>query len=147
MRTGTGIFTDEPGLGVSRKMRKALIVDDEKKIRKIYKRFLTEEKFEVLEAENGEQASLMLVLQRDIALILLDIRMPVVDGTALFDIIKLQSPGAKVIVASVYPVDDQRRVITDADGYFDKSEGIDILLMRIKKVLSHTNGAGEEEDL
>ena len=121
-------------------MRKVLIVDDEKKIREVYKKFLSQENFEVLEAENGEQASLMLILERDVALVLLDIRMPVVNGAALFDIIKLQSPAAKVIVASVYPLDDQRRVIAGADGFFDKSEGIDTLLTRIKKVLSGNAG-------
>ncbi len=116
-------------------MKKALIVDDERKIREIYRKFLSKEDFEVLEAEDGEKASLLLVQETDIDLVLLDIRMPVVDGAALFDIIKLQNPAAKVIVASVYPLDDQRRVISEADGFFDKSEGVDILLSRIKKVL------------
>ena len=43
---------------------------------------------------------------------------------------------AKIVVASVYPIEDQRRVIDGTDGYFDKSEGFDILLSRIKRVLT-----------
>ncbi len=117
-------------------MSKALIVDDEAKVRNIYKRILSSESFQVIEAENGEEAGLLLIQHHDIDLVLLDIRMPVVSGAVLFDMIKLQNPKAKVIVTSVYPLDDQRRVIDNADGYHDKSEGTEILVSRIKNVLS-----------
>ncbi|MBI2095241.1 MAG: response regulator [Candidatus Omnitrophica bacterium] len=116
-------------------MRKVLIVDDEKKIRDIYKRFLSGENFEVLEAGDGKEASSLLAQHGDIALILLDIRMPVMNGPALFNLIKLQKFPSKVIVTSVHPLDDQRRVLGGADGFFDKSEGLDTLLTRIKRVL------------
>ena len=116
-------------------MCKTLIVDDEAKVRNLYRRLLTSESFTVLEAENGEQAGLVLIQHTDIDLVLLDIRMPVVNGAVLFDLIKLHNPQAKVIVTSVYPLDDQRRVIGAADGYHDKSEGTEILLSRIKNVL------------
>ena len=119
-------------------MRKALIVDDEQKIRRLYKEYLAAEDFEVLEAENGEQASLTLIREQNIDLVLLDIRMPIVSGAVLFDIIKLNNPNAKVLVSSVYPLEDQRRVIRGADGYFDKSEGPEVLMMRINRVLSIT---------
>ncbi len=117
-------------------MPKALIVDDEKKVRKNYRELLSREAFEVLEAENGEEAGLQLIQHADIDLILLDIHMPVVNGMVLFDLIKLNNPSSKVIVASVYPIDDQKRVIDEADVYHDKSEGFDVLLLKIKKVLS-----------
>ncbi len=117
-------------------MSKALIVDDEAKVRDIYRKLLISESFNVIEAENGEKAGLLLTQHTDIDLILLDIRMPVVNGAVLFDLIKLNNPKAKVIVTSVYPLDDQRRVIDRANGYHDKSEGIDMLLSRVKSVLS-----------
>ena len=116
-------------------MRKALIADDEMKVRDVYKKLLAAESFTVLEAENGEQAGLTLLQHTDIELVLLDIRMPVVNGAALFDLIRLHNPRAKVIVTSVYPLDDQRRAIGNADAYHDKSEGTGILLSRIKSVL------------
>jgi hypothetical protein len=34
----------------------------------------------------------------------------------------------KIIVSSVYPIDEQRERIKNADGYFDKSDGKDVLL-------------------
>ena len=117
-------------------MCKTLIVDDEAKVRSLYKRLLAAESFTVLEAENGEQAGLILIQHTDIDLVLLDIRMPIVSGAVLFDLIKLHNPQAKVIVTSVYPLDDQRRVIARADAYHDKSEGTEMLLFRIKNVLS-----------
>lgn len=117
-------------------MRKALIVDDEKKIRDVYRKFLTREGFKVLEAENGEEAGLQLIQEDKIDLVLLDIRMPVVSGAVLFDLIKLRNPGSKVIVASVFPLEDQRRVIDTADGYFDKSDGPEELFSRIKNIFS-----------
>ena len=116
-------------------MRKVLIVDDETKIRGLYRKFLLQEGFKVLEAVNGEEAGLILIQEDNIDLVLLDVRMPIVNGATLFDLIKLRNPGAKVIVASVYPLEDQRRLIGAADGYFDKSEGAEILLSRIKRVL------------
>ena len=119
-------------------MPKTLIVDDEAKVRSLYKRLLVAESFTVLEAENGKQAGSILSQHTDIDLVLLDIRLPIVSGAALFGLIKLHNPQAKVIVTSVYPLDDQRRVINQADGYHDKSEGTDILLSRIKNVLSKT---------
>lgn len=116
-------------------MSKALIVDDETKVRSIFKKLLTLESFTVLEATNGEEAGLLLIQHTDIDLVLLDIRMPVVNGAVLFDLIKLHNPSAKVIVTSAYPVDDQRRVIGGADGYHDKSDGSENLVTMIKGLL------------
>ena len=114
---------------------KVLIVDDETKVRTMYRKLLAAEAMEILEAGNGEEAGLLLIQHTDINLVLLDIRMPVVSGAVLFDLIKLHNPQAKVIVTSVYPLDDQRRIIDGADGYHDKSEGMDILLNRIHRIL------------
>ena len=40
----------------------------------------------------------------------------------------------KVIVTSVYPVEEQRKIMKDAADYYDKAQGVDILLEKIKKV-------------
>jgi CheY-like chemotaxis protein len=116
-------------------LRRVLIVDDEKKTRKIYRQLLESEDFDVLEAENGKDANLKLIQEKNVDLVLLDIRMPVLSGPTLFNIIKIYNPTAKVIVTSVYPLEDQRRAIGKADSYFDKSEGAEALLLRIKRLL------------
>ncbi len=117
-------------------MRKILIVDDEDRIRAIYRDLLLSESFEILEAKNGEWACSLLMQHDNIDLVLLDIHMSAVNGQPLFNLIKNYSPKAKVIVSSIYPVEEQKYVIRGADDYFDKSEGMSLLLHKIKKVLT-----------
>ena len=57
-----------------------LVVDDESRMRKLVKDFLLKEGYAVLEAEDGEQAVDMFYQNKDIALILLDVMMPKMDG-------------------------------------------------------------------
>lgn len=116
-------------------MSKVLIVEDEKKIRDLYKKLLKAEGLEVLEAENGEQATVILLQDKRIDLFVLDIQVPVVNGAAFFDAVKMFNPHAKVLVSSVYPLEKQKSMVKGADDYFDKSEGMDVLMERVKKIL------------
>lgn len=116
-------------------MPKILIVDDEPKIRKIYRELLTCEGYQVAEAENGDIADILLV-EGAIDLVLLDLSMPVVDGPALFNMLRHHKPELKVIVTSVYSIDDQKRKVSDADDYFDKSQNTAALVESVKKLLS-----------
>ena len=117
-------------------MSKVLVVEDEKKIRDLYKKLLKAEGLDVLEAENGEQATVILLQDKQIDLFLLDIQVPVVNGAAFFDAVKIFNPHAKVIISSVYPLEKQKSMVKGADDYFDKSEGMNVLMERVKKILS-----------
>ena len=59
---------------------KILVVDDESRMRKIVKDFLTKRDYEVLEAADGEQALDIFYEEKNIALIILDVMMPKMDG-------------------------------------------------------------------
>ena len=59
---------------------KIMVVDDEIRMRKLVKDFLSAKGFEVIEAEDGEQAVDIFCSQKDIALILLDVMMPKMNG-------------------------------------------------------------------
>ena len=59
---------------------KILMVDDEERMRKLVKDFLTNKGFSVVEAGDGEEALEIFFAQKDIALILLDVMMPKMDG-------------------------------------------------------------------
>ena len=59
---------------------KILVVDDESRMRKLVKDFLTNKGFQVLEAGDGEEAMDLFYKEKDIALILLDVMMPRMDG-------------------------------------------------------------------
>ena len=59
---------------------KILVVDDEARMRKLVKDFLTNKGFAVIEAVDGEEAVDVFFAQKDIALVLLDVMMPKMDG-------------------------------------------------------------------
>ena len=59
---------------------KILVVDDESRMRKLVKDFLEREGFRVLEAGDGEQAMELFYADREIALLILDVMMPKMDG-------------------------------------------------------------------
>ena len=115
---------------------KILVADDEEKIRENYRHLLLSQSFEVFEAKNGEWLQFFLLQQMNIDLILLDIHMPVINGQPLFNLIKSYSPKVKIIVMSVFSVQDQQGIIKGANDYFDKSQGTDELLFKIKNVLA-----------
>ena len=59
---------------------KVLVVDDESRMRKLVRDFLTKAGYDVLEAGDGEEALDIFFKQKDIALIVLDVMMPRMDG-------------------------------------------------------------------
>ena len=62
---------------------KILVVDDEARMRKLVKDFLIKKDFNVIEAGDGEQAVDIFYDNKDIALIILDVMMPKMDGWAV----------------------------------------------------------------
>ena len=59
---------------------KILVVDDESRMRKLVRDFLEKADYQVIEAENGERAVDIFFDEKEIALILLDVMMPKMDG-------------------------------------------------------------------
>lgn len=103
-------------------MKKILIIDDEDRIRDLYSRLFVQAGIIVRRARNATEAT-NIMIREVIDLTLLDIKMAVVDGPTMFDIIKEYDPQGKVIISSVYPVEKQRELIPQALDYYDKSDG------------------------
>lgn len=61
---------------------KVLVVDDESRMRKLVSDFLTRDGYEVIEAGDGEEAVEIFFQNKDIAVILLDVMMPKMNGLA-----------------------------------------------------------------
>ena len=102
-----------------------LIIDDEQRIREIYTRLfhaIGSTIFKVFEASNAQEAKEIMIRER-LDLILLDIKMPRIDGIQMFEVIKEHNPRMEIVVASVYPIEKQKKLIPFADSYYDKSEG------------------------
>ena len=115
-------------------MKKILIIDDEDRIRDIYSRLFVQAGIIVRGAKDATQAT-NIMIREDIDLILLDIRMAIIDGRTMFDIIKEYDPSGKVIVSSVYPIEKQRELIPRALDYYDKSDGPLKLLEKVVNTL------------
>lgn len=120
----------------SLQVRKILIVDDDTKMRKKYKRALVEKGFKVIEAPNAlEVANLLMREGKNIDLIVLDINIPEIDGREIFDIIDEYAPQMQVVVNSVYPLSEQKIRIPRAADYYDKSHPADVLITKVCKLL------------
>ncbi|MDP8266815.1 MAG: response regulator [Candidatus Aceula meridiana] len=124
-------------------MKTILVVDDKERIRRTYNSVFTKEGYRVLEASNADEAN-DVVTSNKIDLMLLDIEMPDVNGTILYDVTKLFRKDLNIIVSSVYSLDDQRFLIKNADDYFDKSEGIKVLKEKVSRALS--NGKHKKDE-
>lgn len=117
-----------------KKIKNILIIDDEANIRSVYHDLLTRQGMKVYAYSNINQARPVL-LRKKIDLVMLDINLPEVEGQVLFEILKSFHKDVKVIVSSVYGVEEQKELIPDADEYFDKSDGTEELLRKITHVL------------
>jgi CheY-like chemotaxis protein len=106
--------------------KQVLVIDDEARIRETYGRIMLSLGFDVVTASNAVVAQNLLVRNK-FDIVLLDINMAEVDGSVLFEIVRAFHKDLKVIVSSVYSIDEQKDKIRDADGYFDKSDGTDVL--------------------
>jgi DNA-binding response OmpR family regulator len=122
-------------------MNTILVVDDEIRIRNLYRSLLSLEGYHVLEAENADTANEILK-KEPVDLVLLDLRMPLANGVVLHEILKLFHRKTKVIVSSVFPIDRQKRLAPGAMDYFDKSQGLQELFSKIEAALPRTASSG-----
>lgn len=85
---------------------KILVVDDEQDVREVIRLHLEQEGYNILEAENGEEAIKTLRTgdnMVNVGVILCDIRMPKVNGVECIQFLKQQAPGIPVVVITAYP--------------------------------------------
>ena len=112
-----------------------LIVEDEPKIRDLLCRCLKEEGFYAIEAEDGQKALNLIKMSNNVDLVILDIRLPKFSGLDIYDVIKKDFPGIKIVVSSVYTIEEQEFLILEADDYYYKSESVSMLVEKINRLL------------
>lgn len=126
---------------------KILVVDDESRMRKLVKDFLSRSNYEVLEAENGEQAVDVFFDVKDIALIILDVMMPKMDGWQVCREIRRNS---KVPIIMLTAKSDEKDELLGfelgVDEYISKPFSPKILVARVEAILRRA-GQTEEECL
>jgi DNA-binding response OmpR family regulator len=107
---------------------KLLVVDDEVEICDFLKTFFEERNYKVFTALNGETA-LRLVEREKPAIVLLDIKMPGLDGIEVLKRIKALHPTAKVIMVTAIETRDKIEEATrlGADNYITKPLSLEYL--------------------
>lgn len=127
---------------------KILVVDDESRMRKLVKDFLVKRNFEVLEAENGADAIDVFFSKKDIALVILDVMMPKMDGWQVCREIRQYS---KVPIIMLTARSDERDELLGfelgVDEYISKPFSPKILVARVEAILRRTNTLSAEEIL
>ena len=126
---------------------KILVVDDESRMRKLVKDFLTKKNFQVLEAGNGEEAMDIFYEEKDIALIILDVMMPKMDG---WEVCREIRKNSKVPIIMLTAKSDESDELTGfelgVDEYISKPFSPKILVARVNALLRRSGlTAGNEE--
>ena len=115
---------------------KILVVDDETRMRKLVKDFLVKQNYEVIEAEDGEQAIDIFFSDNSIALVILDVMMPKMDGWQVCKDIRQFS---KVPIIMLTAKSDEKDELTGfklgVDEYIAKPFSPKILVARVEAIL------------
>ena len=123
---------------------KILVVDDEERMQKLLKDFLKMKDYEVLLAGNGEEAIDLFFKEKSIALIILDVMMPKMDGwTALKTIREHSKVPVIMLTAKSEDVDKVLGLGIGADDYVTKPFSPLILVKRIENILRRNTVASE----
>lgn len=127
---------------------KILMVDDEARMRKLVKDFLSKSGYDVIEAEDGSQALDIFFEQKDIALVILDVMMPKMDGWETCREIRQYS---QVPIIMLTAKSDERDELQGfqlgVDEYISKPFSPKILVARVEAILRRTNQLGLSEML
>ena len=118
---------------------KILVVDDESRMRKLVRDFLQREDFEVLEAGDGSEALDIFFENQDIALIILDVMMPKMDGWQVCREVRAYS---KVPIIMLTARSDEKDELQGfelgVDEYISKPFSPKILVARVEAILRRT---------
>jgi len=127
---------------------KILVVDDESRMRKLLKDFLVKNQYTVLEAQNGEEAVNIFMSSKDIALIILDIMMPILDGYEVAkEIRKVSDVPIIMLTAKSDERDELRGFELGVDEYITKPFSPKILVARVEAVLRRSMSSSEDNNI
>ncbi len=128
--------------------RKVLVVDDESRMRKLVKDFLVRKEFEVLEAQDGSEAVDVFFANKDIALVILDVMMPKMDGWQVCR--EIRGVSEVPIIMLTARADERDELLgfeLGVDEYISKPFSPKILVARVEAILRRSGGATAEKTL
>ena len=126
---------------------KILVVDDESRMRKLVRDFLVKHDFDVVEAGDGEAALVLFYVDKDIALIILDVMMPKMNGWEVCREIR-ESSKVPIIMLTAKSDESDELMGFDlgVDEYITKPFSPKILVARVEAILRRTNKIGDAAD-
>ena len=127
---------------------KILVVDDEARMRKLVRDFLVKSNFEVVEAGDGSEALDLFFKQKDIALIILDVMMPKLDGWGVCREVRQYSQVPIIMLtAKAEERDELQGFQLGVDEYISKPFSPKILVARVEAILRRTHQLGAKEEI
>jgi len=125
---------------------KILVVDDESRMRKLVKDFLIKQNYEVLEAGDGSEALDIFFANQDLALIILDVMMPKMDGWQVCREVRSYSKIPIIMLtARTDEKDELQGFQLGVDEYIAKPFSPKILVARVEAILRRTGQVSECE--
>ncbi len=144
----SSIIKEKEGKVCAMDKLKILVVDDEARMRKLVKDFLVRKDFDVVEAGDGEEALNVFYEDKSVALIILDVMMPKMDGWQVCREIRRES---KVPIIMLTARSEERDELLGfelgVDEYISKPFSPKILVARVEAILRRTNQISAEETL
>ena len=127
---------------------KILVVDDESRMRKLVRDFLVRQDYEVLEAGDGEEALDIFYREKDIALLILDVMMPKMNG---WEVCREVRENSKVPIIMLTAKSDESDELMGfdlgVDEYISKPFSPKILVARVEAILRRTNQIGDSSQI
>ena len=127
---------------------KILVVDDESRMRKLVKDFLERDGFNVLEAGDGLEAMDVFYEHKDIALLIMDVMMPKMDGWQVCrEVRQISQVPIIMLTARADERDELQGFDLGVDEYISKPFSPKILVARVEAILRRTNVLFSEESV
>jgi DNA-binding response OmpR family regulator len=117
--------------------KRLLVVDDDPSIRGSMEKILKENGYEVLLAENGEDAEKILG-NEVVDLLLLDLEMPKKDGWDVFDGVRSRNSLLPIIVITGLANELETKRVAGLDALLEKPVEVPILLKKIEELLAES---------
>ena len=127
---------------------KVLVVDDESRMRKLVRDFLVRQDFDVVEAGDGEEALDLFYKDKSIALIILDVMMPKMNGWEVCREVRETSKVPIIMLTAKSEESDELMGFDlGVDEYIAKPFSPKILVARVEAILRRTNKIGEASEV
>ena len=124
---------------------KILVVDDEDRMRKLVRDYLSREGYSILEARDGEEALKVFFDNKDIALVILDVMMPKLDGwEVLKEIRQYTDVPVVMLTAKSEEKDELQGFKLGVDEYISKPFSPKVMVARVTALLKRNRAVSDD---